>query len=129
MSVRLIAESFSGTLAERLAAPRPARPTLHWLGQAGFVVDAGPFRLVIDPYLSDALAEKYAGSVGAAAAAGASAGAASSAAARRSGATLAIATHIAITDAFAIFSFTCFSPFLNLRLRARPRPALRCGSG
>jgi len=62
MSVRLIAESFSGTLAERLAAPRPARPTLHWLGQAGFVVDAGPFRLVIDPYLSDALAEKYAGS-------------------------------------------------------------------
>lgn len=32
---------------------------LHWLGQAGFVISAGGRRLVIDPYLSDTLTEKY----------------------------------------------------------------------
>ncbi|MEZ2127717.1 MULTISPECIES: MBL fold metallo-hydrolase [unclassified Sinorhizobium] len=34
---------------------------IFWLGQAGFVVDIGGYRLVIDPYLSNTLAEKYAG--------------------------------------------------------------------
>lgn len=34
---------------------------LYWLGQAGFVIDGGGRRLVIDPYLSDSLAEKYRG--------------------------------------------------------------------
>lgn len=34
---------------------------LAWLGQAGFAIRAGGLRLVIDPYLSDFLAEKYRG--------------------------------------------------------------------
>lgn len=34
---------------------------LYWLGQAGFVIDCGGKRLVIDPYLSNSLAEKYRG--------------------------------------------------------------------
>jgi L-ascorbate metabolism protein UlaG (beta-lactamase superfamily) len=36
---------------------------IHWLGQAGFVIDAAGCRLVIDPYLSDSLAEKYRGTI------------------------------------------------------------------
>ena len=35
--------------------------SLYWLGQAGFVLDIGAHRLLIDPYLSDSLAAKYAG--------------------------------------------------------------------
>jgi len=31
----------------------------QWLGQAGFLIECGEHRLVIDPYLSDSLAEKY----------------------------------------------------------------------
>lgn len=34
---------------------------LTWLGQAGFLIEAGELRIVIDPYLSDSLAVKYAG--------------------------------------------------------------------
>lgn len=34
---------------------------LWWLGQAGFVLAQGGLRIVIDPYLSDSLAEKYRG--------------------------------------------------------------------
>lgn len=34
---------------------------LAWLGQAGFLLRLGPARIVIDPYLSDSLAEKYRG--------------------------------------------------------------------
>jgi L-ascorbate metabolism protein UlaG (beta-lactamase superfamily) len=33
----------------------------RWLGQAGFVLTAGMANLAVDPYLSDSLAEKYAG--------------------------------------------------------------------
>lgn len=36
---------------------------LRWLGQAGFVVPSGDHTIVIDPYLSDSLAEKYAGTL------------------------------------------------------------------
>ncbi len=36
-------------------------PGIHWLGQAGFWIDTGAHRLLIDPYLSDSLARKYAG--------------------------------------------------------------------
>lgn len=36
---------------------------IYWLGQAGFVIDATGRRLVIDPYLSNSLAEKYRGAV------------------------------------------------------------------
>lgn len=32
-----------------------------WLGQAGFWIDTGAHRILIDPYLSDSLARKYAG--------------------------------------------------------------------
>jgi len=32
-----------------------------WLGQAGFLIEAPGIRLVLDPYLSDTLAEKYRG--------------------------------------------------------------------
>jgi L-ascorbate metabolism protein UlaG (beta-lactamase superfamily) len=48
-------------LPELLALP-PGKPVrLHWLGQAGFVIDGAERRLVIDPYLSNSLAEKYRG--------------------------------------------------------------------
>jgi len=36
--------------------------SLTWLGQAGFLVESQGVRFLIDPYLSDALAEKYRGS-------------------------------------------------------------------
>ena len=36
-------------------------PALYWLGQAGFWIETGRHRLLIDPYLSDSLARKYAG--------------------------------------------------------------------
>lgn len=52
-------------LAESLAAHLQKPPTvgleIHWLGQAGFVVDVDGRRIVIDPYLSDSLAAKYRG--------------------------------------------------------------------
>ncbi|MEQ8655836.1 MAG: MBL fold metallo-hydrolase [Hyphomicrobiales bacterium] len=41
----------------------PARDKLGlcWLGQAGFWFDTGAHRVLMDPYLSDSLAKKYAG--------------------------------------------------------------------
>ena len=41
--------------------PAPGRPGLFWLGQAGFWIETGGTRVLIDPYLSDSLARKYAG--------------------------------------------------------------------
>lgn len=41
--------------------PAPGAPGLFWLGQAGFWIDTGSFRILVDPYLSDSLARKYAG--------------------------------------------------------------------
>ena len=41
--------------------PAPGDPGLFWLGQAGFWIETGAHRLLIDPYLSDSLARKYAG--------------------------------------------------------------------
>ena len=40
----------------------PAHNTLHltWLGQSGFLLQIGPARLLLDPYLSDSLTTKYA---------------------------------------------------------------------
>lgn len=43
--------------------PAPGRPGLFWLGQAGFWIETGRMRVLIDPYLSDSLARKYAGQV------------------------------------------------------------------
>lgn len=41
--------------------PVPGQPGIAWLGQAGFWIETGTARLLIDPYLSDSLARKYAG--------------------------------------------------------------------
>lgn len=41
--------------------PKPGTPGLYWLGQAGFWIETGRHRILIDPYLSDSLARKYAG--------------------------------------------------------------------
>jgi L-ascorbate metabolism protein UlaG (beta-lactamase superfamily) len=41
--------------------PAPGRPGIAWLGQAGFWIETGTARILIDPYLSDSLARKYAG--------------------------------------------------------------------
>lgn len=41
--------------------PKPGDRALFWLGQAGFWIDTGTHRILIDPYLSDSLAKKYAG--------------------------------------------------------------------
>jgi L-ascorbate metabolism protein UlaG (beta-lactamase superfamily) len=41
--------------------PTPGQPALCWLGQAGFWIETGTHRLLVDPYLSDSLARKHAG--------------------------------------------------------------------
>ncbi len=43
--------------------PQTGERALFWLGQAGFWFDTGDHRVLIDPYLSDSLAKKYAGQV------------------------------------------------------------------
>ncbi len=57
----LVEAAFSGPLAEQLACELPKATRLFWLGQAGFVLDIGGWRIAIDPYLSNTLAAKYAG--------------------------------------------------------------------
>jgi L-ascorbate metabolism protein UlaG (beta-lactamase superfamily) len=49
-----------GFLAEVTA--RRAKPGVHlwWLGQSGFLIAYGRFCILVDPYLSDSLTEKYA---------------------------------------------------------------------
>ncbi|WP_136443744.1 MBL fold metallo-hydrolase [Pacificoceanicola onchidii] len=42
-------------------APAGGSASIRWLGQAGFIIDINGTRIVIDPYLSDSLAEKYRG--------------------------------------------------------------------
>lgn len=50
---------------DRVPVRRPAPPEdgvdAYWLGQAGFLLDGQGHRVVVDPYLSDSLAEKYRG--------------------------------------------------------------------
>lgn len=56
----LVEIPFKGSLAEAMAQPVAQGSTrLYWLGQAGFVIETGATRIVIDPYLSDTLADKY----------------------------------------------------------------------
>lgn len=63
MPIEVIERHFAEPLAERLRAPRvDSDVVVHWLGQAGFVVSDASHRVLIDPYLSDTLAEKYRGS-------------------------------------------------------------------
>ena len=47
---------WNGTEPERALA-------CMWIGQAGFLIRVGDLRIVIDPYLSDSLAQKYRGTV------------------------------------------------------------------
>lgn len=54
-------QPLTATLPDLLAGPPGERVRILWLGQAGFVIDGAGRRLVIDPYLSDSLAEKYRG--------------------------------------------------------------------
>ena len=58
--MRLLETPFSEPLARRLAAPPQPGTRLYWLGQAGFVIETGGRRIVIDPYLSNTLEAKYA---------------------------------------------------------------------
>jgi L-ascorbate metabolism protein UlaG (beta-lactamase superfamily) len=44
------------------AAAHPDRLCLWWLGQSGFLLQWNGRRILLDPYLSDSLTEKYAGS-------------------------------------------------------------------
>lgn len=63
--VQIECESFDTPLGQRLADPlsKPLRgeTVLYWLGQAGFVIEFERYRILIDPYLSDSLAQKYRG--------------------------------------------------------------------
>ena len=56
-------QSFTSVLAEDLENTRPGegKVFLWWLGQAGFALKSKNCFLLIDPYLSDYLAKKYAG--------------------------------------------------------------------
>ena len=47
-------------VADAEAAPRDAL-CLWWLGQSGFLVAWAGVRVLLDPYLSDSLTRKYAG--------------------------------------------------------------------
>lgn len=60
MTAQLIETPFAEPLGGRLASPQQAGTRLYWLGQAGFVIEIGGRRIVIDPYLSHTLEAKYA---------------------------------------------------------------------
>lgn len=57
--MRLVERHLDNPLPALLRAPPGNDVRLHWLGQAGFVLDGAGNRVVIDPYLSDSLAQKY----------------------------------------------------------------------
>jgi L-ascorbate metabolism protein UlaG (beta-lactamase superfamily) len=61
MSGRLIEKDLPEKLSDRLKTKHQSGVEIYWLGQAGFVFDIAGVRLVIDPYLSDSLAQKYHG--------------------------------------------------------------------
>ena len=50
---------FAGSLAEQLAFEVRPGCRIYWLGQAGFIIEMAGYRIIIDPYLSNSLAEKY----------------------------------------------------------------------
>jgi L-ascorbate metabolism protein UlaG (beta-lactamase superfamily) len=62
VSARLVETPFAETLATRLRSSPTAECEFYWLGQAGFVIEGAGRRIAIDPYLSNTLAAKYAGS-------------------------------------------------------------------
>jgi L-ascorbate metabolism protein UlaG (beta-lactamase superfamily) len=49
------------TAADIWKLAEAAHPVIAWLGQAGFIVRSGRRRILIDPYLSNSLEEKYRG--------------------------------------------------------------------
>lgn len=59
--MRLREEPWGQSLAALMSEPPGEAIRLFWLGQAGFVIEGAGRRIVIDPYLSDSLAEKYRG--------------------------------------------------------------------
>jgi L-ascorbate metabolism protein UlaG (beta-lactamase superfamily) len=59
--MRLVEHPLPGSLPDLLGQPPTEVMSLVWLGQAGFVLDGSGHRVVIDPYLSDSLREKYRG--------------------------------------------------------------------
>lgn len=59
--MRLAETPLAEPLPALLARPPGCELRLWWLGQAGFVIEGEGHRVVIDPYLSDSLAEKYRG--------------------------------------------------------------------
>ncbi|WP_216856999.1 MBL fold metallo-hydrolase, partial [Acidisoma sp. S159] len=61
MAARLEALPFVGGLRGRLKQPEQPGLSLYWLGQAGFLLRGAGLIVLIDPYLSDSLAEKYRG--------------------------------------------------------------------
>lgn len=61
MAARIVAQRFAGPLAARLQIPDRDALAPYWLGQAGFVMRAGGLRILVDPYLSDTLGDKYRG--------------------------------------------------------------------
>ncbi|MEP7453946.1 MBL fold metallo-hydrolase [Phyllobacterium sp. SB3] len=61
MSGRLVELELDCPLAKILRSPPTSGIRIYWLGQAGFIIEALGKRIIIDPYLSDSLAEKYRG--------------------------------------------------------------------
>jgi L-ascorbate metabolism protein UlaG (beta-lactamase superfamily) len=61
----LVTPDHYGPSVNSLTRPAGDHPGLRlwWLGQAGFALEAGGQRVLIDPYLSDSLAAKYVGTV------------------------------------------------------------------
>ncbi len=55
----LTAAAFVEPLAARIARPIAGAVALYWLGQAGFLIHSPRATVLIDPYLSDSLAQKY----------------------------------------------------------------------
>lgn len=62
MPVEVVERAFAEPLCNRLCATADDGDyVVHWLGQAGFIISAERHRILIDPYLSDSLAQKYHG--------------------------------------------------------------------
>jgi L-ascorbate metabolism protein UlaG (beta-lactamase superfamily) len=58
-ALRVDEKPLRGPLAADYSGTGDGRLALWWLGQAGFAVRSGALRLLVDPYLSDHLAQKY----------------------------------------------------------------------
>ena len=59
MAGRLVERKLGDTLSAAMSSPPAEGIRFYWLGQAGFILEMTGRRLVIDPYLSNSLFEKY----------------------------------------------------------------------